>query len=804
MYGVLIIDGSLTVRMDLKEVFESAGYAATLCESAAAARRTVANAAFDLVVLDVLLPDCDGMDLLKEWRGNRATKTIPVMLLASEQEIRERITDPAAGPDVYVGKPYDRAQLIAQAGQLLQKHRASVLTSPDDAEPRPTGLVKILAVDDSPTYLHALATQLRLDGYEVFLAHSGEEALLQLAQGPVDGILLDLLMPGLSGDQTCRKIKASAAWRGIPVMMLTAREDREAMILSFNAGADDYIAKSSEFEVLRARLRAQLRRKQFENENGRIRELLYRQEVDALATRAHQEAQETHRILAQQWQETFDAISDGVCLIDPSQRILRANKAFADLLAKPLEQVIGLSLQESLPSDLGEIARTIFPRLLQTRQRQTAEMPAGDRWYRFNADPVETTRGAAPGGVLILSDITERKQAEQALAAANQAKDHFLAMLSHELRTPLTPVLMSVSALQTDQALSEDLRDDLEMIRRNIELEARLIDDLLDLTRIERNKVDLDLQAVDMLQILQHAAHICMPDVKAKGQTLTLDVQEGSYLLRADAARLQQILWNLLKNAIKFTPTGGTITVKCFKTQQPATLPTPQDAGQPESIGVAVEVHDTGMGIEAKALPRIFDAFEQADRSVTRRFGGLGLGLAISKKLVELHGGTISAESEGNGKGATFRVVLPAAALAGNDPAIAATPTIESAPTSTKGLRILLVEDHLDTLRIMTRLLTRQGHQVETAANVAAAISLTQRMEFDLLISDLGLPDGSGLDLMREIRKTLPLKAIALSGFGMEEDVRKSKEAGFMEHLTKPVDLKKLQDVIRRLTAPAA
>jgi PAS domain S-box-containing protein len=412
----------------------------------------------------------------------------------------------------------------------------------------------------------------------------------------------------------------------------------------------------------------------------------------------------------------------------------------------------------------------------------------------------------------------QKRAAEQArltAEAANHAKDHFLAVLSHELRTPLTPVLSTVQAIESEADLSPDLRDALDMIRRNVELEARLIDDLLDLTRISKGKLELHLQTVDAHEALTTALDICRSDILDKGLKLEVDLAAARRHLRADSARLHQVFWNLIKNAVKFTPSGGTIFVGTRNdggggerppappgdgVNGPAAAPPPRAPapGGAASERLVVEVRDTGIGIEPQVLPRIFDAFEQGERSITRNFGGLGLGLAISKALIDMQGGRLTAASAGRGHGATFRVDMavthvPAAAPGHAGPVPGA--------SSRHDLRILLVDDHLDTALAMRRLLQRIGYRVTIANTVAEAIAAYRDDEFDLLISDIGLPDGSGIDLVRQLNEVRPVTGIALSGFGMEEDVRKSKAAGFYEHLTKPVNFQRLHALIREATA---
>ena len=397
--------------------------------------------------------------------------------------------------------------------------------------------------------------------------------------------------------------------------------------------------------------------------------------------------------------------------------------------------------------------------------------------------------------------LYQREQQARALAeGANQAKDLFLAALSHELRTPLTPVLAILSSLRDEGSLPAELREDLETVRRNVELEARLIDDLLDLTRITRGKLELHYERVRLDRLIEDAINACVAELELKHLELRRDFARAQVSLLADSARVTQILWNLLKNAIKFTPDGGRITVRAKV-----------ESGSPNRR-VTVEVEDTGIGIDPAHIGQVFDAFEQGDRTITRQFGGIGLGLAISKAIAESHQGTLTAESAGLGHGSVFRLTLPFDGSQESEHTI----TAEREPISRRStgadvrsrpLRILLVEDHTDTVAILTRLLRRMGHDVVTAEKVGAALQLAdremRRAPLDVVISDLGLPDGSGLDLMRQLSAKYGLRGIALSGFGMESDLAQSKAAGFTHHLIKPIDIALLRGTLAELSAGA-
>ena len=377
----------------------------------------------------------------------------------------------------------------------------------------------------------------------------------------------------------------------------------------------------------------------------------------------------------------------------------------------------------------------------------------------------------------------ELQQQKSIVETANRTKDHFLAMLSHELRTPLTPVISALESLETEPTQTPDSKASLAMIRRNIELETQLIDDLLDFTRITRDKMQLRFIPVEAHQAVSNVVEICRAEARAKSLRVHLDLRAKNCIVTADAAKFQQIIWNLLKNAIKFTPDGGEITIS---------------SDNPSETVFTVTVRDTGIGMEPEVMQRIFDPFEQGNRSFEHRFGGLGLGLAISKSLAQAHGGTLIAQSEGSNRGSTFTLsmqALPQAEAA----AVAANRLTDSAR---QGLKILLVDDHHDTCAALEKLLARRGHLVAVTHDVRSAMEAAVRNKFDLLISDIALPDGTGMELMMQLRAIANIPGIAISGFGHNGDIERSLQAGFSEHLIKPIKLDKLEAAIERaLTA---
>ena len=466
------------------------------------------------------------------------------------------------------------------------------------------------------------------------------------------------------------------------------------------------------------------------------------------------------------------------------------------------QQSVQRALQEKRDLDVGF-------RIVDAEGRVRHMATRGRAFYDGSGKPVRIT------GVSM--DVTVTKKTEEDLSAAkelaeaaNKSKDNFLAVLSHELRTPLTPVLATVAVLEQDETLPPHVAHDVELIRRNVEVEARLIDDLLDVTRIVRGKLELHRQVVDVRGLLEHAMkNYCGRIAAQKELRVSVDVAANETHVLADSSRLTQVLWNLLQNACKFTPQCGAIDVRVYNApHRNGTNGSATDTdARPDLV---VEVTDTGIGISDESLPRIFDAFEQGERSRTRQFGGLGLGLAISRAIVDLHGGSLTAESEGKDKGAKLVIRLQtvaAAAPAGTSEA----PPLLGATQPGRALRVLLVEDHADTADQLTRLLTRAGHSVCRAGDIKEAYACLDEgatadgiCPFDLLISDLGLPDGSGHDLMRELQLRYSLRGIALSGYGMKDDIQSSMDAGFSRHITKPVDWEELKAAIERVTQQAA
>jgi signal transduction histidine kinase/ActR/RegA family two-component response regulator len=390
---------------------------------------------------------------------------------------------------------------------------------------------------------------------------------------------------------------------------------------------------------------------------------------------------------------------------------------------------------------------------------------------------------------ITLTDLTEHREIEQKLElqkvlaeSAVASKELLFGMLSHELRTPLTPLVALLEDLGADRRHSlEDLAS-FAIMRRNLDLEIHLIDDLLDLTRMSGGKLQLRREITDAYACLEQAIAICQAEITAKGVRLVTQLNAARHFVDADASRLQQVFWNLIKNAVKFTPAGGCISI---------------ETRCDEASRLTVEIRDTGIGIDQWSLGHLFDPFFQVGISLNQRSAGLGLGLTICRAITEAHGGTLTVSSAGLGTGTTFRLELATVA----EPHTQSRNLAENAeaPALREDLRLLLVEDHDDTREVLARLLSRRGYDVAAARNAEQARALSSGKTFDLLVSDIALPDATGCELLEELSAKYGLRGIAMSGFGSDADLAQSRAAGFLEHLVKPIDAKALDAAIQRL-----
>jgi PAS domain S-box-containing protein len=640
------------------------------------------------------------------------------------------------------------------------------------------GRLRILNADDYGPARYARTKLLQQAGFEVVEAQSGAQALRQAVDARPHVVLLDVKLPDLDGYEVCRQLKANPITAAIPVLHLSAAHRGAGdHARGLDAGADGVLVEPVAPEVLLATVRSVARTRQ---------------------------AEDAVRAAARQWQLTFDAISDAVCLLDPEGRILRHNAVFANLAGEtePVAGRDGVAIASRVLRRAPEELRS----LLGLDCRAVREFLVGDRWLHLVTEAVKDEAGRLEGSLLIVTDITERKrvdsmkaellrmeqQARLGAEASNRAKDEFLAVLSHELRTPLTAMLGWIRMLAVERLDAQATAHAIEVIERNTRLQAQIVEDLLDVSRIISGKMALEIRDVTLEIVLRAAADGIREAAAAKSLAIDLDIAPDIGFVRGDTGRLEQVFSNLLSNAAKFTPTGGRVRVTARR----------------ESEEVQVAVMDSGRGIDASLLPWVFEPFRQAEGASRRTHTGLGLGLAIVRHLAELHGGRVDAASPGLGQGATFTVWLPSgppAAVREGDRLDEGDVAGRAELTSLQGVRLLIVEDDLDTREVVGLMLRESGAAVVGVDTADAALDAIRLAPPDVLISDLGLADRDGYDLIRTVRR-LPgdqagLPAIALSAFARESDRLDALRAGYDRHLAKPIEPRLLRFAVAELLA---
>lgn len=631
------------------------------------------------------------------------------------------------------------------------------MSEPAVVDPRP---LRALLVEDSR--LDAELLQLRLErlypNVRLEVARNEQDFLAALERGGWDIVLSDYELAGFTGADALEHRNRVAPHTPFVFVSGVIGEDNAVELLK--RGATDYVGK--------ARLE-------------RLGPVLQRALSEAGERQARQLAERQLRHADITFARIVDAMRDyAVILLDDTGRVQFWNRAAGAIFGWTSAEIVGRSAAILFADDDAEGLAALQAELASARSQGKAGdnrwMVARDGrrlWAEGSVTALENEDGRPGGFCKLVHDATDAYLAAEKLRAAkeeadraNQSKDRFLAVLSHELRTPLAPIATAVHLLERTARIDDRHRDLLPMIRRNVALEARLIDDLLDLTALKSGKVSLHLEPVDMHQLARAVAGMVDDAVRDKQITLDLRLEAACPWVDADQARMQQVLWNIIRNAIKFTPRGGRVTVS-----------TASDGGR-----FTLACSDSGIGIAADALPRIFSPFEQADAEVSRTYGGLGLGLAIAHGLMTQHGGDIQVDSAGRDLGATFTISMQTAA---GMPATAAVSTPGLAATGDRK-RVLLVEDNQDAAMALAMCLEEYGWVVEHVATCADALRAADAREFDAVLTDLGLPDGSGIDVGRALSPRLPV--LALSGFGREQDLQRSKEAGFVAHLVKPAD----------------
>jgi signal transduction histidine kinase len=674
----------------------------------------------------------------------------------------------------------------------------------------------ILIVDDRADKLLALSAVLEDICPNIITADSGRKALLRLLEREFAVILLDVNMPVMDGFETAALIRQRKYSEHTPIIFVTAFSDDMLVARGYSLGAVDYIMAPIVPEVLRTKVSV------FLELHRKTREV--RLQAERLRRRAEQLNRLTQASLSIHASPTAEAM---LRLVSDAARDVLGARAATTIGAwdqgEPLRWCTSAA-ETAMGADADwerawhELARASGAGALKPSElpawRSLGAALAGDGPLRWLAAPLTDREGRTMGLVHVCdkleSEFNEDDEAvlaqlarmssiavENAINAeareANRLKDEFLATLSHELRTPLSALLGWTQLLRTGALDEAETSHGLEVIERNVLAQARLIDDLLDVSRIVAGKLRLKARRVALVSVVEAALDVVRRSAESKRLVLDLQVDAGPCEVMGDPDRLQQAVWNLLVNAVKFSQAGGRVRVRLGRLGDEA----------------QIEVSDAGEGISPDFLPRIFDRFRQAERGTKRSHGGLGLGLAIVRHVVELHGGGVHAASPGPGQGATFWVNLPLAPapLAGELPIDREPPGAESAmnePINLSGLRLLVVDDDADSRQTIARLLAHYGADVETAAGAREALRMLTAKPPDVLISDIGMPGEDGYDLIRQVRALSSddggaVPALALTAFARDEDLQRALVAGYQRHAAKPVEPAELAALVAEL-----
>lgn len=663
------------------------------------------------------------------------------------------------------------------------------------------GAATILLVDDQPSNLLALEAILEPLGHRLVRATSGEEALRHVLHNDVALILLDVQMPGMDGFETAAILKSRPRSRHIPIIFITAlSRDAANIFKGYEAGAVDYMLKPLNPDILRSKVAVFVELYLRGEEIKRQATLLRQREQEALQRRS----EERFRALT-------DAIPSCVWALRKDGTLYYANQIWRRYVGSEPSPELDLWANVH-PEDQEQVrdawATSMLSQLPFEMQYRWRSAQDGEfHWMLGRAVPELDEQGRLSGWIASAADITDQKQAEEMLArvsqqeqaarqtaeTANRMKDEFLATVSHELRTPLTSILGWASILKTGQSQLDKIQHAAEIIERNAAAQRRLIDDLLDMSRVMSGKLKLNISPVDPRQVVSAAIDSVRTAAQQKQIEIHVEADNILPIIEADPDRLLQVIWNLVANAVKFSPTGSRVDVTLHR----------------EEHCIALCVSDNGPGISAEAINHVFDRFWQADATSTRTAGGLGLGLAIVRQLVELHGGRVSATSAGAGHGATFRVELPCSALASaHEPRPEHHRAPPAARPSLHDLSVLLVEDDPDGREAISMMLEEFGARVLAVGSAAEAYSVLQRERPDVLVSDIGLPQEDGYSFLRRVRQLAPrdggsVPAAALSAYASTGDTQRAMEAGFQAHIAKPVEPDRLASVIVKLAGAA-
>jgi PAS domain S-box-containing protein len=610
---------------------------------------------------------------------------------------------------------------------------------------------RIILADDNAD-MRSYLRELLAPFYIVESAHDGEQALALALEAPPDLILTDVMMPKLDGFELLRAVRAQESLRDVPVILLSARAGEDSRIEGLDAGADDYLVKPFSARELLARVGALLELTRMRAENERRLSL------------------------------ALSSIQDRFYMLDSEWRFTLVNPRLTEMAGRSEKEFIGRTIFEVFP----EISGTHFEaELLASRNAQSPRRfeTFFEPWGRWFANIVYP---AGDGVAVLATDITDQVLARRALMdqqrrleEADRQKDQFLAMLAHELRNPLAPIRNAGELLSRMLSADAKARPVVDMIKRQSAQLTRLVDDLLDVSRITRGRVHLQFERVDLTKVVQQAVETVEPLMREKRHRFSIAADYGPMQVRGDFARLVQCVVNILANAAKYTDAGGMITLSL----------------EARDGFAVIEVRDSGVGISAELLPKVFDLFVQGDRSLDRAEGGLGIGLSVVKGLISMHDGEVGAASEGQGRGSVFSVRLPLIPEGSDQRA-------EAAAIRVRSLTILVVDDNVDAANSLATLLTMEGHTTEVAYGAKQALEMLGALKPDAVLLDIGLPEMDGYELARRIRARPELcgvRLIALSGYGQEEDKQRSLSAGFAAHLVKPVAMDLLSRELAQL-----
>jgi PAS domain S-box-containing protein len=674
-------------------------------------------------------------------------------------------------------------------------------------------LVKILLVDDQVRNLEALQAVLHPLGCRLITAQSADQALLALLQHDFAAIVLDIRMPGMDGFELAKLIKGRRRTRQIPIIFLTAHLlDDKDVLAGYQAGAVDYLTKPIDPEVLRAKINifADLYRasQALSETNAQLQqEISERERVQEALRQANQQLEErveartaelvqAHAEIAGSEERLRIALAAGrmgTWELDGMRRVCHIDEVQCRLLGLPARtQTIALDTLLSLtfPED-DEAVRRAVERALKLDVPEASDYtyefriirPSDNsvRWLLVSGRTVPVD-GGLPRRIGVTIDITDRKHDEQTLQEADRRKNDFLATLAHELRNPLAPIRNAVELLRMKSQLPVDKRGPAEVIDRQTRALTRLVDDLLDISRITQNRLELRREPASLTAIVEAAIESSRPLIDSGGHRLDVSLPDEPIVLLADVTRVAQVISNLLNNAARYSDKKGQIHVNVTR----------------EGSEAVIKVSDEGIGIPASMLNRVFEMFVQVDRAHERGRGGLGVGLSLSRQLVEMHGGSITAHSPGPGLGSTFEVRLPIAAEV--EASVRAIGVRDELPSTR--FRLLVVDDNRDSVDSLSTLLRLMGNDVHMAYDGVEAVHATHAFRPDVVLLDVGLPLRNGYDAARLIRGEpwgREVILIALTGWGQEQDRRRSREAGFDHHLVKPVDPKALMSLVSEL-----